>query len=86
MTTLGLDPQLPTIVINGQSTEVAGPISAVQGWCAQCPFQQGCYSKMTTAVRRYTGGTILHQDKPYGPRSGRVKRSRREKGGSGGLW
>jgi hypothetical protein len=88
VTNLGLEPQLPTIVINGRSTEVAGPISTVQEWCAQCPFQRGCYSKITTAVRGYTGiagGTILHQGKPYEPRRGRVKRSRREKGGSGGL-
>jgi hypothetical protein len=80
VTNLGLEPQLPTIVINGQSTEVAGPISTVQQWCAQCPFQRGCHSKMTTAVRGYTGiagGTILHQGKPYSPRRGRVKRSRR---------
>lgn len=76
---LGLNPQLPTMVVNGQPTAVAQPIDHVLSWCADCPFKRRCYALMTVGTHRYTGiagGELLHNGKPYRPRAGRVRRRR----------
>jgi hypothetical protein len=89
---LGLSPALPTVVIDGTPTDVAGPINTVLQWCAQCPLRAGCYEQMTV-VPGYTGiagGVILLGGKPYSPRKGRVKKTKRatkhEEEVTDGLW
>lgn len=83
VTHLGLNPALPTMVVNGQPTAVAEPIRHVLSWCVDCPFKRSCYALMTVGTHRYTGiagGELLHNGKPYQPRAGRVRRRRKSVG------
>ncbi|OKH64787.1 hypothetical protein EB74_08635 [Mycobacterium sp. SWH-M5] len=75
LTAIGLQPDVPMIVIDDQAIDIAEPITTVQQWCQRCPFAQLCYDDMTLPVR-YTGiagGRILHKGRDYQPRKGRVK-------------
>lgn len=88
VTHFGIDPRQPYLVFNGEHIKVAEPIATVQKWCQDCPFQGGCYTKMTTGTRGYTGiagGVILHHSQPYQPRRER-NANIDEEGTQDGLW